>query len=689
MSEPAKLGTNTMNAREVRTGTDPLIHLFCDVIRLPFLGLLLCTLAACGSGGGTSPAGDTGDGGGNGGGGSGGTPPVGDGPFIVVDQFGYPGDRQKVAVIRNPQTGFDSADSYTPGATIELVFAATDTVVLSAAPPAWNGGATDSSSGDQAWSFDFSSVTAAGDYFVRDADTGTVSATFAIGDNVYAQVLRDAVRTFFYQRAGIAKVQPLVPAGWVDGASHVGPEQDGEARRFLDRGNPATARDLRGGWYDAGDYNKYTNWTADYVIELLHAYLEQPALWGDDFDIPESGNGISDLLDEVKWGVDWLVRMQNDDGSVLSIVGLDHGSPPSAATGPSYYGDANTSATRTTAAAFAIAGKVFGDIGTPAMNTYAADLATRAEDAWAWAEANPDVVFYNNDAASNTQGLGAGQQEVNDQGRLFKRVTAAIYLFALTGDNTYRDVVDANYDQFILIASNYLDPFGEPHARDLLYYASLPGATAGVADDIESTYIASIENNDYFGGVANELDPYRAQLRDYTWGSNRTKASVGNHLLNPLRMGLGTRSAAEHENAALGYLHYLHGVNPLGLVYLSNMGDAGAENSVDEFYHSWFADGSTEWDSVSSSTYGPAPGFLVGGPNPSYNWASCCPASCGSAANNALCGSAPLSPPAGQPKQKSYLQFNDTWPLNSWEVTENSNGYQVAYIRLLAHFVAP
>ena len=153
-----------------------------------------------------------------------------------------------------------------------------------------------------------------------------------------------------------------------------------------------------------------------------------------------------------------------------------------------------------------------------------------------------------------------------------------------------------------------------------------------------------------------------------------TLTNASNHLLNPLRMGLGTRSVAEHENAALGYLHYLHGVNPLGLVYLSNMGDAGAENSVEEFYHSWFADGSAEWDSVSGSTYGPAPGFLVGGPNPSYNWASCCPGSCGSAANNALCGTTPLSPPAGQPKQKSYLQFNDTWPLNSWEVTENSNG---------------
>ena len=646
--------------------------------------LLPVALAACGgSGGGGSGTGN----GGNGGGTS--NPPVGDGPFIVVDQFGYPGDRRKVAVIRDPQTGFDAADSYTPGATFELVFAATDTVVMTAAPVAWNGGATDASSGDRAWWFDFSSVTATGDYYVRDAQNDVESPVFAIGDNVFAGVLREAVRVLFYQRAGIAKTLPHVPAGWVDGASHLGPGQDGEARRFLDQGNAATARDLRGGWYDAGDYNKYTNWTADYVLELLHAYLDRPALWGDDFGLPESGNGLPDLLDEVKWGVDWLVRMQNADGSVLSIVGLDHTSPPSAAAGPSYYGDASTSATLSTAAALALASEVYAGLGTPAMTAYAGDLAGRAEAAWAWAAANPDVTFYNNDAGSSTQGLGAGQQEVSSQGRLRKRVVAAIYLYSLTGDGAYRDAVDADYDEFILIGSDYADPFGEPQARDLLFYAALPGATPAVAADIETAYIAALNSDDYFGGVTNGLDPYMAQLRDYTWGSNRTKSAVGNHLLNPLRFGLGAQTVADSENAALGYLHYLHGVNPLGLVYLSNMGGAGAENSVDEFFHSWFRDGSVDWDSVSGSTFGPAPGFLVGGANPFYDWDACCPGSCGSAGNNALCGSAPLSPPAGQPRQKSYLQFNDGWPLNSWEITENSNGYQAAYIRLLAHFVSP
>src|SRR6185369_1227158 len=74
-------------------------------------------------------------------------------PNIVVDQFGYLPDGEKVAVIRAPQTGFDAGRSFTPGATYALVSVATGARVLTAAPSVWNGGATDASSGDKAWWF--------------------------------------------------------------------------------------------------------------------------------------------------------------------------------------------------------------------------------------------------------------------------------------------------------------------------------------------------------------------------------------------------------------------------------------------------------------------------------------------------------------------------------------------------------
>jgi hypothetical protein len=605
---------------------------------------------------------------------------TGDGPFIVVDQFGYLPGRQKIAVLRDPVTGFDGADAYTPGATIQVVNTANNAVVLSGAAVAWNGGATDTSSGDRAWLFDFSAVTAAGTYEILDVDRNIRSARFDIGDGVYRPVLVQAVRTFFYQRAGHAKATPFAAPAWVDGASHLGPLQDANARRYDAPQDAATERDLRGGWYDAGDCNKYTNWTAGYVIDLLHAYAENPTVFTDDFNIPESGNGVPDLLDEVKWGVDHLVRMQNADGSVLSIVGVACSSPPSSTTGASLYGTASTSATLSAAAAFAQSARIFGSLGAPAFDAYAAQLRTRAEDAWAWAVANPGVVFRNNEQSAGTAGLGAGQQETDDAGRLAKRLLAAVYLFALTGDTPYRDFVDTNYTTVPMFASFWLSPFNSEQTQALLLYASLPGATPGVATAIRDRYVSLWNGADGWGAVTSRRDPYGAFITDYTWGSNAVKALAGGMFVDQETYGLGAQSTADRLNAGADYLHYLHGVNPLGKVYLSNMSAFGAEDSVDQFYHSWFSDGSALWDSVSASTHGPPPGFVVGGPNPSYNWDDRCPGV------SSACGATVPSPPAGQPPQKSYLDFNTSWPLNSWSVTENSNGYQTSYIRLLARY---
>jgi hypothetical protein len=182
------------------------------------------------------------------------------------------------------------------------------------------------------------------------------------------------------------------------------------------------------------------------------------------------------------------------------------------------------------------------------------------------------------------------------------------------------------------------------------------------------------------GTLQGDPDPYLAYVADYTWGSNAHKARTGCLQYDVISFGIDANKEADARRAAERYIHYIHGVNPLGLVYLSNMGESGAAKSATTFFHTWFADKSPLWDEVGVSTYGPPPGFLVGGPNPSYDWDAVCP-------GNALCPSARLSPPYGQPPQKSYANFNDSWPVNSWSVTENSDGYQVYYLRLLSKFV--
>ncbi len=603
--------------------------------------------------------------------------------YIVVDQFGYRPISSKVAVIRNPQTGFDAGESFSPGATYQLILKSTGQSVLEGSAVEWKAGTTDASSGDKVWWFDFSSVTSSGTYYVLDVENNVRSYEFEIKEDVYNEVLKHAVRTFFYQRAGFEKNATHAGTEWADGASHTKNLQDKNARQYNKTSDANSEVDLSGGWYDAGDYNKYTNWTANYVVDFMHAYLETPGAWGDDYNIPESGNKIPDILDEAKWGVDHLVRMQRPNGSVLSIVGLSHASPPSSATGPSLYGTESTSGTLNTSAALAIASKVYGGIG---MKEYAESLRSSAIKAWDWAVANPTVIFRNNDEAAGTSGLGAGQQETDDYGRLMGKLEAACFLFEITGETKYRDYFDNNYSQVHLIAWSFAYPFETANQEVLLYYASLPGATASVVSDINAKYKVAMNGEENFPAFNSDKDPYRAHIKDYTWGSNSTKGSMALMYLDMITYDIDATKIGDSKDAGEGFVHYLHGTNPLNIVYLSNMYDYGADNSVNEFYHTWFSNGNAKWDRVGSSTFGPAPGFVTGGPNPSYDRDACCDTnSCGG--SNAVCNSETLTPPKGQPAQKSYKDFNTSWPLNSWSVTENSNAYQLNYIRMLSHFV--
>jgi endoglucanase len=589
-------------------------------------------------------------------------------PVIVVDQLGYRTASQKVAVIRDPQVGYDANVSFAPGARYAVVNSAGQTV-KEGAPTPWNGGATDSSSGDKVWWFDFSEVTTPGTYQVVDVEKNVRSMEFDIDDEVYRSALKHAVRMYYYQRAGFAKSAQTAGADWADGASHLGAGQDGAAHAVTAKSDESLVRDVRGGWYDAGDFNKYTAWAAGTVVTLLHAYEEHGTTFGDDYGIAESGNGVPDLLDEVKWAVDWIARMQGDDGALLCVAGLASASPPSAATGPTYYGPATTNATLMGAAALAYASKIYGSRPESTLKAFAADLKGRAVKAWAWALANPRVIYYNNDESKQpgSGGLAAGQQETDDAGRAFSKFMAAVHLYELTGDAGYRAFVDANYGS--VLASSGPTEWDMEKADALLHYAGLQGASESVKSAILSQFVSNVgtNNTNQLPAVVGGVDPYRAFLKDYTWGSSQIKMAQARLYQQLAKHGSGATAEAAAK-AAEDYVHYLHGVNPLGLVYLTNMRRAGAEHSAKTLYHTWFSDG-TRWDEVSDSTPGPAPGFLVGGPNAYFTL-----------------DNTTLEPPLHQPSQKAYLQYNTGWPMNSWAISEPSTGYQAKYILVLAAY---
>ena len=603
-------------------------------------------------------------------------------PFIVVDQFGYLPELNKRAVIRDPQIGFDRDRQYRPGRTLAVIDVRSGRPVFKGPAMAWKNGEIDPASGDRIWHFDFSSVSTPGSYVIRDVDRRVDSDVFVISQDVYRTVLRDAFKAFYYQRAGFEKREPFARVGYVDGASHLGPGQDREATRYDAKGDLSTARDLRGGWYDAGDYNQYTSWTSNYVSSLLSSYIENRSAWTDDMGIPESGNGIPDILDEVLWGLEWLTRMQNEDGSMLSVLGRSEGSPPSAATGPSYYGSENTSSTVTASGAFAQAATVFR--GVPQLRRKAREFDTRARRAWAWADANPNVKFYNNSDDHGSAGLAAGQQEVETKRLQKKTMIAAAQMFGMTGDITYSRRVRRLYDLVGGIDPSTANGFEGDLGFTLLHFANKQGVPADFSRRIRNDYEKAMRA--YSGWGSEGDDGYNSYVDGYWWGSNSTKARRGSVYTQALVAGLHQADARRTKSRAADYLHYLHGVNPMGLVYLTNMDHAGAERSVSTLYHAWFKDGSEDFDSTKTSRFGPAPGHLVGGPNPGYSRDDCCPSQCGGYGNR-ICKRPILTPPSGQPPAKSYAEFNDPWPLNSWEVTENSLGYQISYLRLLSKFV--
>lgn len=593
---------------------------------------------------------------------------------LKVDQFGYRPESQKIAVISDPIVGFNAGDRFTPGTTYQVRRFSDDAPVFSGPVLPWRAGQVHGQSGDRVYRFNFSTVTQPGTYYVFDPTNAVGSFAFTIGGNVFGSVLREAIRSYYYQRCGTPKEVPFAEADWADeDACHVGPQQDQDCRSVLDP-SPGTSRNLSGGWHDAGDYNKYINFADEVVHALLSAYEEAPDPFSDADGLPESGNGIPDVLDEVKFELDWFAKMQIADGRLLhkvSVTGFQSASPPSDDVAPRRYAPPTASATISGCAAFAHGAIVFGGLGDPGSTLYANQLETRAEQAWSWLIAHPGSIpsAYDNAGFSNA----AAEDSAYEQ--MANLVVAAIYLFARTGDSTYRSYVDSNYSDTHLIQWSYAYEFESQIQDALLYYTTTPGATSSVASDILDAYADGTAA--YVTDWQEEEDPYRAPLVDghYVWGSNRVKAQKGLLYANRIVYGIDPGTHVVCADAMAGFVHYLHGVNPLAVVYLSNMTGRGAEQSVPEFYHGWFADG-TVWDNAEDDPFGPAPGFVPGGPNPTY------------APDGAYEGP-PIEPPQNQPMQKSYRSWNTGWPENSWEVSENSITYQAAYVKLLSKLAGP
>ncbi len=574
---------------------------------------------------------------------------------VKLDNFGYrPGDT-KVAIFTADPGG--AVQVRTPAGAVAFTVPADGGSIQSKGP--------DAGSGDRIWWVDFTPFDARGVFHLFSASLGARSYAFVIAPDAYAEVMKTALKTFYRQRCGVAKPAAYAQS-WEDGAAcHRADIVTGPAPGHADHGR----LDLSGGWHDAGDYNKYVWYAAsNAILFLLRAWEDDPGVFPDgSLGNPESGNGISDLLDEVKWELDFLLRMQLPDGSVLSQVhaaGSDSGAaPPSADTTRRYYHDPTLQSGAVFAGSCAAGARAFLAAGQPA---YAATLKAASLSAWRWLE-----------------GRGDGDEKVWAAAEVFRMdptlVSARHYVDSYHG---------AGWSGVSLDAARY-----DTHAA--LTYLRAPGATPEVAANMRAAIGRQVDR------LFSADDLYRSgmPLSSYHWGSNAIRAEDGVFLLQAARLGAtGSRTAAVCRRHALDVLHYFHGQNPLGMVYLTNMASRGGEHSSWQIFHNWFGQSQDSYSRANfvgkpasvfepeypyfrgrdnhgvsddkTSVLGPAPGFVPGGPNLDYSGDAVPP-------GRAAC------------PNLFYRDWTDqaAWTARTWEITESSIGYQGPYVALAAAFV--
>jgi endoglucanase len=313
-------------------------------------------------------------------------------------------------------------------------------------------------------------------------------------------------------------------------------------------------------------------------------------------DIPESGNPVPDILDEIRWNLDWMLKMQDRDGGVwpkltserfggFVMPELDNGGPRYViGTGSAPY--KSSCATGDFAAVMAAASRVFR----PFDPEFARLTLAAAERAWRWLSEHPNVLF------RNCCGVQTG--EYGDGNCADERLWAAAELFRTTGAAEYNSYFVASHAGSPALLGGGAPAWPQVGSLALAayYFSGQPSADEAVRAQIRADMVAAAE-----AIVARTAaNPYRVSLRstDYVWGSNGEAANYG--VL--LALAHQVQPSAAYLDAAADNLHYLLGRNTFGLSCVTQVGERPFRNP---HHRPSGADANAE----------PWPGLLSGGPN--------------------------------------------------------------------------
>ncbi len=451
---------------------------------------------------------------------------------------------------------------------------------------------------------DFSAVTRPGSYRLRVAGLPD-SDPFAIGPGAYDALAAGAIRAFYFNRAGIALTPDLAgpfarPAGHPDTRVLIHASAAGPKRKTGDIISSPK------GWYDAGDYNKYIVNSGITVYTLLAAYEQMPdRMRALKVGLPESGNGLPDVLNEALWNLDWMLTMQDpDDGGVyhkLTNPSFDGVVMPDVATksGDRVVVQKTTAATLDFAAVMAVGSRVFKDFEKERPGLSARMLAA-ARSAWDWAQAHPDVIYRQ---PPDIHTGDYGDPTLDDE-----FAWAAAELYITTGEHAFYAAMKPTKTTMTVPS------WGDVRGLAWMSLAAHRDRLGAAADralierrirDLADALVAKGRTSAW--GVA--LDE-----KDFNWGSNSNVLNQAMVLLQADRLDAprpGGQPSA-YRQTAQGLLDYVMGRNPLGMSMVTGF---GTRSPMHPHHRPSEADG----------VVAPVPGFVVGGANAGQQDLKGCP----------------------------------------------------------------
>jgi endoglucanase len=446
---------------------------------------------------------------------------------------------------------------------------------------------------------DFAAYNKPGKYLLFVPDAG-FSYPFEIKTAVHHKVAAAAIKAYYFMRASIP-LKEKYAGKWSRAEGHPDTNVLIHPSAASDKRLAGTSISSQRGWYDAGDYNKYIVNSGISTSTLLSLYEDFPAYMKTvKLNIPESGNKIPDVLNEVLWNLRWMLTMQDpDDGGVyhkLTNAVFDKMEMPDKGTEPRYVVEKGTAATLDFAAVMAQASRIFSKFPNQLPGLADSCLA-QANKAWIWALKNPNVVY--------------DQNAMNQ--KFDPKVTTGGY-----GDRNFSD-------EFIWAASELFVAAKNPEflkSINLLPDTNMPLPTWSQVRLLG--YYTLIKNSDQLGAnPPKELPEIKKRLvtfadnlisgadetayqtvmtksaHNFGWGSNSVAANQGVVLIQAYKLSHNKK----YLDYALANLDYILGRNAAGYSYVTGY---GSKTPMHPHHRPSVADGIID----------PVPGLLVGGPNP-------------------------------------------------------------------------